>query len=359
MSDHDGTNDTTLPVPVVKRRSELLGAVVMAVPQGSFDVHNLDEPESGLKAGASLKQVDDAAELWLEVPDPPGVSGDLSCIWHYTDAAGVVGILGSDTMRGASLASLNDSAEYSYGRQLLAEIHETVQASRNVHPRQKHHLRNMVALADELVSQPGLFVVCASESPDSLSQWRSYGSNMGHALILDPRENLSVLSTSDSEYSIDDVLLTWRQVIYDVKAQTDFLMRVLAFLAYETPSDVATFSGAEEGARSSAMVLVRALAHCKEPSFREEREVRIISRAPDLNDIHFRAGATGVTPYLLFTGAPSFRSRTVSSPNRLPVTGVNVGPFADRAASAKGVETLLSASQYASADVQISPSTLR
>jgi len=310
------------------------------------------------KDAATLE--DEVHAEWVSVPGPPPPADDVKHFWHYTDAAGLIGILSSSTLRASSSSTLNDSAEYKHGRAILDTLMEEVLDSRHVHPIQKSYLTQILALSDKLTRRPGLFVICASEASDSLAQWRSYGRGQGHALLLNPAGALAVLSEVEDNYRIDSLSYGWRRVMYDVTEQRDLLLRVLGFLAFQAPPiDHFAASPTSEHDRSSASTLISALAYCKDASFAEEREVRIVLHAPGLSDVRFRAGATGVAPFIELTGAPGSARYSTRSTGPLPIEGVAVGPFSGRDSSAEGVRVLLDALGYDEVGIDVSSSTLR
>lgn len=93
-------------------------------------------------------------------------------VWHYTDAAGLVGMLTEHKLWATSMSFMNDPGEADYAASLLREAAQTIdnQAGRDIIGYIRH---------------PGLdgyeqgfserFVLCASGAADSLDLWRSYG----------------------------------------------------------------------------------------------------------------------------------------------------------------------------------------
>ncbi|MBM7411908.1 hypothetical protein JOE38_001731 [Clavibacter michiganensis] len=391
MTDPTGTNELKLPAPARKSSRELAsrgGGKVFAVPveestsipkgvtpgatrtEAASAGHATPSPDELFTENTSSVSepagVDDEVEteqdsdkVWVEIPSPPNLKSNSGDIWHYTDAAGLVGILTSNTLRATALTALNDSAEFTHGWELLEDISDAVQKSKWVNPIQKRYVKGILELASELAKDPGLFVLCASEAANSLAQWRAYGNGKGHALLLESGSELAVLGKQDVAFTVDSLQQRWSRVLYREDEQRDFLLRVLGYLAYLTPVPEEHVTRSVEHHRAEAMVVVNAVAHCKEPSFSEEQEVRIIVGAPSVEDIHFRDGATGVTPYLNLTGPGSPSRRSVSDPRTLPVNAIVVGPFVNREASKLGVVSLLRTAGYSDINVEVSQSTLR
>lgn len=357
MIDPAGEGDLALPMPE-SRTSEEMAAEgphkVLALPTPSTDETEQEEADSEQQRAVG------PGAVWVSVPSPPPVPQDVTWVWHYTDAGGLIGILTSNILRATSLSSLNDSAEYKYGRELLAQIMVEVLRSRHIHPAQKRRISQLVDLSDTLSSRPGQFVVCASEAAHSLAQWRAYGRGQGHAVLLDPKVSLAIISDRDSNHRVDTPQLMWRRVVYEREEQLDLILATLGFFAFSSRPDDPAVSPERESDRADAMLLVHMLSHIKEPSFAEEREVRMVGQAPNLLDIKFRSGQIGVVPYLELTGAEGEARLTTAKPRPLPIIRVVVGPFAGREASADGVVTLVRSTDYVTTtDVAIETSTLR
>jgi hypothetical protein len=296
---------------------------------------------------------------WMIRPSAPVLSDPEKDLWHYSDASGFIGVVTTHSLWATSLGALNDSAEYKHGRELLDQILAAVMDSKFVHPLQKDYLKGIVDISDTTATRPGLFVLCASMAAHSLAQWRAYGGSHGHAITLDPKGKLAILSPETKENTVDTIPHGWKQVLYDTQEQAELILEALAFVAYSAPFDGRKASRTNESDRAHALVINEALAHCKEPSFAEEQEVRILIQAPSSAAIRFRHGATGVTPYLVLTGTTDEAARPTTKAHPLPIRGAVIGPFTDREASAEGTVALLEAAGYDAATVAVSSSTLR
>lgn len=343
-----------LPMPDTRTSEDLIA-------HGPVHVHATPSEEQGPTSprAKSESRGSRSGAVWIQVPNAPGLASDVTEIWHYTDTVGLVGILESGSLRAGSLATMNDSAEYSYGRELLDRILTEVHESAHIHPIQKAHIDRVVTLSDALSEAPGLFALSASTSGHSLAQWRAYGGGYPHAIVLSTKAPLGVVSDGRVPHTVSSLPHEWRAVLYDRPSQTDLLLAVLGFVAHTAPRTPAGATEPSEAERSTAMTLVNAISYCKEPSFSEEQEVRMVVQAPSLEAIHFRPGRTGITPFVCLASADSRGVRTVAKPGRLPLNGVVIGPFAAREASAQGASLLLSKLGYDAVEVTTSTSTLR
>lgn len=332
--------------PTEDEYGEPLGTDYRSRPEGLRESHQ----EAKSEGKSSEKSV------WRAKPSAPRVSGP---IWHYSDAAGLIGIASQHNIWATSLDNLNDSAEFEYGRNVLDELMIEVAASQYVHPIQKAYLKFIVDLAYKTVSDQGLFVACASTAEHSLAQWRAYGGSHGHAIVLDAGVQLSVLSNHVVDRTVDSIAHRWGRVLYDEDEQRTLLLKGLSSVAMSSPQRAPDTFTAGELSRADACLIAELLAYCKEPSFREEHEARIVVQAPHDDSINFRASTTGITPYVLLTGSTDSSKRTSTTNEPLPIQKCVVGPFPARNSSAGACRRVLDLNGYRGIEVEISTSTLR
>jgi hypothetical protein len=104
---------------------------------------------------------------------------------HYTDAAGLKGILEKEELWLTSALHLNDPAEFMFGREIAQEILKS-------YARPGGEDSNTAYFADAIAesamaSTPGIYVASFSQLRDDLSQWRAYGDNgRGVCIEFDP-----------------------------------------------------------------------------------------------------------------------------------------------------------------------------
>ena len=140
-----------------------------------------------------------SAATWLDTSMQPGLTEDptiskTSTLFHYTTAAGLLGILRSSTLWATDLRFLNDAQESIYAQELVADA---VQGMKNPvldpghvahgmgQPAVERFARYQGFVLDALNSaEYGVYVACFCESGDLLSQWRGYGSDHGYAIEL-------------------------------------------------------------------------------------------------------------------------------------------------------------------------------
>lgn len=296
-------------------------------------------------------------EMWL-APKPT-----VDRVWHYTDSAGALGIVHSGQLWASSILALNDTEEYLYGVKLLFDLVQKVSDSRRIPTPQKDFIQEVALLVAGSMPYRRFFVCCASEDSDSLSQWRGYGGGVGYAVGIDVTEDgaLDVLDEtvpkrrpSRSEMNgMDGTFLSWAKVLYEPNEQEALLLQGLSLLA-NTPDELIGVGMMHPG--SAAGVLSALTLLCKHPSFRDEREVRMIASVPEGHPaVQFRPGRFGVTPYVRIVQLPTgvegvspMLWRGVARQGRLPIAAVNVGPSPHAESAADGMRQLLVANHLGS-----------
>ncbi|MGC4151470.1 MAG: DUF2971 domain-containing protein [Propionicimonas sp.] len=350
MFDPEGTLDLHLP-PIIDKGEAEERAHRAGVP-GHEPVITDPEGADAEAADDSSGEVSEAGH-WLPIPQPPNPSVDR--VWHYTDAAGAIGIIASSEVWATSVGSLNDTAEFSHGIGVLEEQLSLVLQSRHVHPLQKAFMRNAVELARASVDISPLYVFCASEEPDSLSQWRGYGGEVSYAVGLDVDTEIMAIVDEAREprrLGHQGPWPRWGKVLYDPEEQRRLMLRGLSFCAATTPAPGFVEDQPGLAIRQASGVLIGLSIYCKHEAFRDEREVRLVTTIPnETSAVCFRSSRFGVTPYVRLAQPPARQPwssawSTVSEHPRLPIGGVCVGPTPHGDAAAQGVRLLLESHGY-------------
>jgi hypothetical protein len=267
-------------------------------------------------------------------------------VWHYTNRAGLEGILGSHTIWASDATTMNDPLELQHGHQVIEDALARARLATNVADGVRRHLD----FAREVMNRGTTFVLSACTNGDSLPQWHAYGDDLkGYAIgFRVPGEALNLLehhpfdASADTEGhgDINQYVSVWRDVLYDtgeqaVEADTfiDFLARLV---------DLGANDPALTGFRYSEL-LVRAYAppgyagivtRLKHHHWAPEEEVRITATALDAHRFH--AGPSAARTRVNLTGwtRPSGISgtSTYASPSAmlLPLAAVRSGPLCPR-----------------------------
>jgi hypothetical protein len=281
-------------------------------------------------------------------------------LYHYTDAAGLKGIIESGAIRATHLAFMNDASEYLHAVSLLQRaIDQALTTERDsLRLSLLNEIREPVALTRPEDVGP-YFVTCFSAAENSLNQWRAYGRGEGgfsigfDAIQLDQRiiKFNGMLSPvnydlSDQAKLVDD-LLQWGLSEYQK-------------LAINVPLDQRD----EHRKHWAHMFLWRAGAAApiiKNPAFIEEREWRLIQMPLFKEDIRFVPRATGLSPFTeLRLGDPQngLPERSVrlgrGLPDRLPVVKLWSGPGRATDTSLLAGRTLLEQMNYDGVNLEAS-----
>ena len=150
----------------------------MPVPDPS-----LIPPDMKAELDSFSKDAQAIVDSFLKCLDEPAVPERL---YHYTNAAGLKGILESGTLWLSDMTSLNDPSEMVYGfTRALPILREHIA---NIHRAGKKFTDNITAFAERgLLLKVAHFFVCSFTSqPDDLGQWRAYADDaQGYALGFD------------------------------------------------------------------------------------------------------------------------------------------------------------------------------
>lgn len=216
-------------------------------------------------------------------------------LYHYTTIDGFLGVLSSNSLWASECRNLNDSTEYSHGREIFeAEI--------------KRRARNAKGEAKKFYSEyresPSFFesnstlVASLTENGDLLSQWRAYGGGCSIGFSFDALKNL--LGSS----------LEWGLVkcIYNVVQQRELvdslIQRLLEGWRQGPPQET---TDAETGITYTPIsfhtpALLRMLQEIlppafKSPAFAEEQEWRLVRMENIPGNLKFRSYASRIIPY--------------------------------------------------------------
>lgn len=278
------------------------------------------------------EQTPDDGELTGTGPILPAKHTYDGPAWHYTDASGLVGIVaGGDCRHGILWATaatiLNDPDELRYGARRVIEWFDQPGNGEaggvGVHLAIRHVLSDL----EERIAANPAYVVCASTDPDLLTNWRGYAGGGGYAVKLDTIVEYSIVGRPHHETSFS-LAPTWVKVAYSKQEQDSLISGVFDYML-----DERTLVGriaATDDARATG-ILVRALLSglataLKDPSFTDEREVRLIAFPHESVIPKFRGTARGVVPYIEIETAIFPDLAFPHTPTPMPIEDVWVGP---------------------------------
>jgi hypothetical protein len=266
-------------------------------------------------------------------------------LYHYTSAAGFLGIIGSGEVWLSDYAFLNDATELHHGLELARGVF--VEAAE-----QRPLARSMLERWSKYnLEGHRVCIGSFSHLGDSLSQWRGYGQI---AIGFDAKAypGFGTFRTA-----------RWGQVIYDTPTQLRQL-ELLAHLAasaweYDLQYDadrVADLYGDGMGH------LLNVVGFFKNSGFEDEREIRLVhSEPPDRFGgmgyvpprSRFRASGELIVPYL------STRDIAENPTELMPITEVLVGPSSAADTIRSGIEQVLQQAGYNDIPVKLSQTPYR
>jgi Protein of unknown function (DUF2971) len=253
-------------------------------------------------------------------------------LYHYTDAAGLKGIVEGGVMRATHLAFMNDASEYLHAVSLLLE-NVRLEKTRTADPLRLGVLGEMEKWIEGTRPEDTTpyFVACFSAQENSLNQWRAYGRGEGGFSI---GFDVSML---DAQATRQNCILS--PAIYDRDEQAMLIRDFLAWVLNEYPRVASRHAGGEQDEHRSAwthVILWMAAAVApmmKNPAFAEEEEWRLIHLLQSKASVRFFPKLTGLVPFVELrlgtpqSGAPDQIALLGRSlPERLPIKVLWSGP---------------------------------
>lgn len=259
-------------------------------------------------------------------PEPPHL------LYHYTNAAGLKGIVQSGALWASHFEYTNDAEEVNYGIKLARERLGTREQQENLFHTRQHFddvlagERNDVPVRNALTvlatatlrkmeyenhSGKEFFFLCFSEHGDMLSQWRAYaGDGSGFAIGFDPGD---VVCAQNKKQLRDGDTLDCFKVIYEPHEQTAIVDKIIDQVLDRFASRVAAIEAERrpEFLTASNTYLMSSILRVamifKHPGFHEEAEWRVIHTKMQTEDgflnadgfpTKTRTSGTAITPYV-------------------------------------------------------------
>jgi hypothetical protein len=280
-------------------------------------------------------------------------------VFHYTNAASLIGIIESSELWATRCDFLNDRSEWHHGLDMACEVLASLRGK----AKNAALDRTIQRLIQSLVSEEPTnlpFVACFCGSGDLLTQWQHYAEGGGGYCL--EFESAALQDWADGHEA------SLVQIEYDASKQKHLLqshlsgaLKILGDDTKECGDRSELWSlAAEAQLRTIMFPLVMRFKH---PAFRGEGEARLIywlGSAGILDDflrIRHRSGNGFVVPYLPFSFTDEDWTDEPPEPraNRamLPIISIRCGPTTDAALGQRGVATLLRRRGY-SAPVNVS-----
>lgn len=266
-------------------------------------------------------------------------------LYHYTDQAGLLGIIESKTIWATHTQFLNDTKEFIHAVDIIND--EIMRLSRKQNRTPYYNFMQTLLYGAE---KTNVCISSFSASHDLLSQWRSYGSaTSGFALGFCYRKLKSVANSLDwqlvpCEYNEETQRSEIRQ---KVESYLDELLERLQMLS--KGSD--TFDRESANLETPLDFLMYVLTNAprfKHKSFKSEEEWRLISKPISGRDLKFRKGNSMLVPYAEFPLAKSFPNLS------LCLHKIVIGPTPNPMESKLSLQKMLQANSLDDVSVELS-----
>jgi hypothetical protein len=239
-------------------------------------------------------------------------------LWHYTDAAGMLGIVNSRQLRFGDAQFLNDRTERQYGQVLRKSV---IEAAAAANP--SDVVRNIDTALDWLRADHLYLCSFSANDNESISQWQRYGANGSGYCI--------GFNTADLDAELSPHQVYRAPIIYDPAEQRRILIESLdiSLKAYETSasSSPATTDTHWIDLAIASEEVGRAEKQMKSHYFHDEEEWRYFREIHEDQSTHhvpveFHARGHYVKPFI------AFPPRHEQLPP-LPITHIICGPRLD------------------------------
>lgn len=291
--------------------------------------------------GALLRQME--RELFKDT----GHDEAVQPLYHYTDAAGVLGIIRGKQIWATHFRYLNDQDELEAGERIITDEARRLAGERPEETARGWFLDSFAQIHPEqsLTHIADVFIASLSANGDQLSQWRAYGAD-GHGYSLGFR----ALPLPRDNPPNARVALIQMRCEYNEERFRQLAAETLTEVAKGFAKYVETYArdaGDVASMRAKAMVVaLRRVAvlvpRFKHKAFAEEDEWRLVAipmRAREHEAVKFRTTRHGLTPYVPIDLAQDGAL--------IDIARVHLGPRHDAERAANTIETLLRHSGYA------------
>lgn len=282
-----------------------------------------------------------------KIPEMGSVQFDKNTtLWHYTNGAGLLGIIENGTLRATHVACVNDSTETLYASRLYTKALAKLANNGKIDEREKQFLLRLIDDIGETPGQPAnaaskFFITCFSDSPDDVNQWLKYGGQHG--------ENGYAIGFKADQLPFDPHSLVVK-VSYDselhLKLADDAARSTLTFYREGLVGDrlADPTQWATEFFKAWDHALYRLTPLLKDACFSSELEFRMVHELQntELSQIKLLQKETMLARYLDLKPNETFTSRLP----RLPIAKVIVGPGRHQKISGVSLKTRLTQLGY-------------
>lgn len=253
-------------------------------------------------------------DKWIEDALTTRISKIPETVYHYTDAAGLYGMLVNKKLWLTDYRFLNDTTEFSHIYSFLNELRTSILSQDHLSDAMR---RLLAAISYEKVDGLESFVFSCSQERDDLSQWRGYANEgQGFTIGFDGPRLHSLSIPSDAEFG-------FAKVDYDGREQNLALSRSINELSSQIEKDVKKGADIELlielASNAFDDICLNRGALSKHSSFKAEQEWRMISYQDKSSaGIKIRVSGKKLIPYLEIDVCGTEKS--------LPIKSIGIGP---------------------------------
>lgn len=276
------------------------------------------------------------------------IYGAEGSIYHYTDLNGFKGIVESHNLWLSDSRYSNDAQEMRGGYQIANDVIDG-EYNALADPEWRPFLDDVKKRLNQPLAT-GVYICCFCQKDDLLSQWRGYGANGGGVSIAFDAQGFHSVTGQDSPAG--GLTRLWK-VFYAKDLQEGIVRETLKY-GFKLPVTLA------ERARKAADYIQFFIPTFKDQGFSEEQELRLIFTPPPdfVKKPKTRSGRGMLIPYYNLQDLivqPTWSDEI----QRLPITGVRVGPSANQVLNIASIDVLLKANGYGSVQpITLGPSTV-
>ncbi len=246
-------------------------------------------------------------------------------VYHYTNSAGLLGIVKSQSIWATNIEYLNDAKEFSYARDLAEDVILGLPE-----PAVAGEQSRFRGCCLEGIRQPRgspIYVTSFSTLGDSLSQWRGYGAQIGGYALGFTLVTLRAIGERESFENQNFIIVRCRYSEQDqrqlIEKWYEHISNLLVTLRKPKAADEIAISD-ETLARLASGMLSRVAPAFKHPAFVEEAEWRLVVDLEYVEQpaISLRPGQTTLIPFIAVpladSGQPLQLAKVIVGPTPLP-----------------------------------------
>lgn len=260
-------------------------------------------------------------------------------LFHYTNLAGLQGIISSETLRATNIRYLNDTTEFIHGIEMAGKVLSTLKYKQlEVYDRRPHYYA--IEKVIEEAKGDATFISSLSEDGDVLSQWRGYSGSSGASIGL----NVWQLRNATDQKGFRII-----KCIYNDQEKECKMSQLIHW----------ALQGVDPSQISYDLNILA--ASFKNSNFYEEKEWRIVytiwSSSLDLNLVDFRTTSKMLVPYINL----NLRAHTLvyaSSMHNMCIDKIFFGPGVDISMARASIGLMLRKSNISIGEENILPSAV-